>query len=79
MAEDKKYIERIAALITAHIRGTLSEEETVELKEWCAMSVANQALFDELSGPECVERTTSDLPDMEALRAEGWNRIAALL
>lgn len=79
MAEDTKNIERIAALIAAHICGDLSEEETFELKAWCMQSVANQALFDKLSAPGYVERTISDLPDMEALRAEGWSRIAAWL
>jgi len=79
MAEDTKYIERIAALITAYICGNLTKEETFELKEWCMQSVANQALFDKLSDPECVERTINDLPDLETLRAEGWNRIAAWL
>ena len=79
MAEDTKYIERIAALITAHICGMLNEEETDELTAWCRQSIANQALFDKLSDPGYVERTINDLPDMEALRAEGWNRIAAWL
>jgi len=79
MAEDTKYIERIAALITDHICGMLSEEESVELTAWCRQSAANQALFDKLSDPERVERTINDLPDLETLRAEGWNRIAAWL
>jgi len=79
MSEDIKYIERIAALITAHIRGTLSEEEALELKVWCAQSAANQALFDKLSDPEYVKDNIKDLPDMQALKATGWDRLDSRL
>src|SRR6185503_18920048 len=79
MSEDIKYIERIAALITAHIRGTLSEEESLELKVWCAQSAANQALFDKLSDPEYVKNNIKDLPNMKALKAAGWDRLDSTL
>lgn len=79
MSEDIKYIERIAALITAHIRGTLSEEEALELKVWCAQSAANQALFDKLSDPEYVKDNIKDLPNMKALKAAGWDRLTSTL
>lgn len=79
MSEDIKYIERIAALITAHIHGTLSEEEALELKVWCAQSAANQALFDKLSDPEYVKDNIKDLPNMKALKATGWDRLDSML
>jgi len=79
MAEDKKYIERIVALITAHIRGILSEEESVELKAWCMQSAANQALFDKLSEPEYVKDNIKDFPNMRAIRAAGWYRLNSML
>lgn len=79
MSEDIKYIERIAALITAHIHGTLNEEEALELKVWCAQSAANQALFDKLSDPEYVKDNIKDLPNMKALKATGWDRLDSML
>jgi len=75
MAEDIKRIERIAALLMGHRKGILNEEEAFELKMWCAQSAGNQALFDELSDPEYVEQYIRDLPDMQALRAAGWDRL----
>jgi len=79
MSEDIKYMERIAALITAHIRGTLNEEEALELKVWCAQSAANQALFDKLSDPEYVKDNIKDLPNIQALKAAGWDRLDSRL
>lgn len=79
MSEDIKYIERIAALITAHYHGTLSEEEALELKVWCAQSDANQALFDELSDAEYLKNKIKNRPDMPALKAEGWDRLSSRL
>lgn len=79
MSEDIKYMERIAALITAHIRGTLNEEEALELKVWCAQSAANQALFDKLSDPEYVKDNIKDLPSLQALKAAGWDRLHSRL
>lgn len=79
MSEDITYIERIAALITAHIRGTLNEEEALELKVWCAQSAANQALFDKLSNPEYVKDNMKDLPNMQELKAAGWDRLESKL
>ncbi|MBN8855826.1 MAG: hypothetical protein BGO55_16175 [Sphingobacteriales bacterium 50-39] len=79
MSEDIKYIERIAALITAQIRGTLTEEEALELKVWCAQSAANQALFDKLSDPEYVKDNMKDLPNMQALKSAGWDRLHSML
>jgi len=75
MSEDVKYMERIAALITAHIRDTLNEEEALELKVWCAQSAANQALFNKLSDPEYVKDNIKDFPDMQTLRSASWDRL----
>jgi len=79
MAEDTKYIERIAALITAYICGNLTKEETFELEEWCMQSVANQALFDKLSDPGYVKDNIKDLPNMRVKRAIGWYRLNSIL
>jgi len=79
MSEDLKYIERIAALITAHIRGTLNEEEALELKVWCAQSAANQALFDKLSDPGYVKDNIKDFPSIQMLKAAGWDRLDSRL
>jgi ferric-dicitrate binding protein FerR (iron transport regulator) len=79
MSEDIKYTWRIAALITAHIRGTLTEEEALELKVWCAQSAANQALFDKLSDPEYVKDNMKDLPDIQASKLANWDTINSRL
>jgi len=79
MSEDIIYNERIAALITDHIHGTLSEEEALELKVWCAQSAANQALFDQFSDPEYVKEYLKTHPDMNTLKATGWDRLDSRL
>lgn len=79
MAKDIKHLETIAALMVGHYKGILSEEETFELKMWCAQSAANQALFDEFSDPEHIEKAAKDLPDMQASKADGWIKLNSRL
>jgi hypothetical protein len=79
MAKDTKHVGRIAALMIGHYRGILSEEETFELKMWCAQSADNQALFDKISDPDYVKDYIKDLPDMQALKSAGWDKLDAML
>jgi ferric-dicitrate binding protein FerR (iron transport regulator) len=79
MSEDINYIERIAALIKAYTNGTLSEEEALELKVWCAQSDTNQALFDQLLDPESIKEYIKTHPDMGTLKTTGWDRLDSIL
>jgi len=79
MSEDINYHDRIAALIKAYIHGTLSEEEALELKVWCAQSDTNQALFDQLMDPEYVKEYIKTRPEPGALKAAGWERLTSTL
>jgi hypothetical protein len=48
--------ERIAALMTKHIRNQLTDQEREELHEWVGGSEKRIKLFEEISDPEKIEK-----------------------
>ena len=79
MSEDFDYIVKIAGLIIKYHREELSEEESLELRVWCAQSQTNQVLFDRLSDPQFVKDSIKELPDIKSLKKAGWQQVMAVI
>jgi len=75
MSDEFNYIERIAGLIIKHHREEISDSEYRELMEWRSLSEENRKLFERLSNHDYVRDNIKDLPDLQSLKKEGWERV----
>ena len=75
MSDEFNYIERIAGLIIKYLREEINESEYQELMDWRHQSAENWALFDKLAHADYVRDKIKDLPDIKALKKEGWDRV----
>jgi len=79
MSDEFNYIDRISGLIIKYHRDEISESEYQELMEWRNQSVENWKLFDKLSDPDYVKGEMKELPDLQVLKKEGWEKIVSTI
>jgi len=79
MSDNLSHIDKIARLIIKHHEGTINEQESHELTEWCDMSECNRLLFEKLSALNFIQDEIKDLPDISALKNERWEKVITVI
>jgi len=79
MSDELNYIERIAELIIKQHRDEITESEYQELMNWRNMSDENLSLFEKLSHPDYIRHRIQELPDIQALKKAGWEKVMAVI
>src|SRR5882762_7055340 len=79
MSEEFNDIDWIAGLIIKYHREEITKLEFRELMDWLDQSNENRALFEKLSHPDYVRNELKELPDVQALKREGWEKVRAVI